>query len=182
VPSADTVVDIGADKCLVVKCREGRLLNIARNDRCASGTGRFLKVAAAPLGLDPQEMGNLSLISQRTVEITNTCAVFAESEIISLIHQKHRPEDIAKAVFRGLAGRISTLLMKVDFKPDLVIVGGVAKNPGMVNAMEEQAGFPVVVPPEPMITGALGAALLAVQKKMVVEVPLLSPGASTVTK
>jgi (R)-2-hydroxyacyl-CoA dehydratese activating ATPase len=167
VPSADTVIDIGADKCLVVRCRDGVLLTTARNDRCASGTGRFLKIAAEPLGVDPQEMGNLSLTSQKTVEINNTCAVFAESEIISLIHLKHRPEDIAKAVFRGLARRISTLIMKVDFKPDLVMVGGVAKNAGMVKAMEEQAGCPVVVPEEPMIVGALGGALLAARRQTV---------------
>ena len=145
----------------------GILLTTTRNDRCASGTGRFLRIAAEPLGVDPQEMGNLSLKSQKTVEINNTCAVFAESEIISLIHLKHRPEDIAKAVFRGLARRIFTLIMKVDFKPDLVMVGGVAKNAGMVKAMEEQAGCPVVVPEEPMIVGALGGALLAARRKTI---------------
>jgi predicted CoA-substrate-specific enzyme activase len=164
-PSTDTAVDMGADKCLVVRCRDGKLLNTARNDRCASGTGRFLKVAAKPLGIDVEEMGKLSLTSQNRVEINNTCAVFAESEIISLIHLKNRPEDIAKGAFRGLARRVYTLLIKVGFKQDLVMIGGVAKNVGMVKAMEEQAGCPILVPDEPIIVGALGGALLAAQRK-----------------
>lgn len=164
-PSTDTAIDMGADKCLVVKCRGGNLLKTVRNDQCASGTGRFLQVVAKPLGIDPEEMGRLSLRSQKTVEINNTCAVFAESEIISLIHQQHRPEDIAKAVFQGLVRRIYTLIIKVDFKQDLVLAGGVAKNVGMVKAMEDQAGCPVLVPEEPMIIGALGGALIAMERK-----------------
>ena len=164
-PSTDTIIDMGADHCLVVRCRDGKLLNTARNDRCASGTGRFLKVAAKPLGIDAEEMGKLSLKSQKNVEINNTCAVFAESEIISLIHLKHHPEDIAKAVFRGLARRVYTLIIKVDFKQDLVMVGGVAKNVGMVKAMEEQAGCPILIPEEPIITGALGGALIGAESR-----------------
>ncbi len=164
-PSAATVVDLGADKCLVVRCREGKLLNVARNDRCASGTGRFLNVAAKPLGIDAAEMGRLSLQSTKSVEINNTCAVFAESEIISLIHLKNNPEDIAKAVFRGLSRRVYTLLIKVSLERDLVMVGGVARNPGMVKAMEEEVGFPIWIPEEPILTGALGGALIAVDRR-----------------
>ncbi len=163
-PTTDTAIDMGADKCLVVRCRGGRLLNTARNDRCASGTGRFLKVAAKPLGMGVEEMGQLSLTSQNSVEINNTCAVFAESEIISLIHLKNRPEDIAKGVFRGLARRVYTLLIKVGFQNELVMVGGVAKNAGMVKAMEEQAGRSIWVPPAPILVGALGAALIAADR------------------
>ncbi len=162
--STSTVIDMGADKCLVVRCLNGRPLNTVRNDRCAAGTGRFLEVAAKPLRMDVKEMGRVSLDSQKDVEINNTCAVFAESEIISLIHLKHRPEDIAKAVFRGLARRVYTLIIKVDFKQDLAMVGGVAKNVGMVKAMEEQAGCHILVPEEPIIVGALGAALIASER------------------
>jgi (R)-2-hydroxyacyl-CoA dehydratese activating ATPase len=164
IPSTDTVIDIGADKCLVVKCCDGHLLQTARNDRCASGTGRFLKIAAKPLGIDVEEMGKLSLKSKKNVEINNNCAVFSESEIISLIHMKHRPEDISKAVFRGLASRIYTLIIKVDFKKDVIMVGGVAENTGMVKAMEEQVGYSVLVPEKPFIIGALGGALIAAQR------------------
>lgn len=164
IPSTSTVIDLGADKCLAVKSRGGSLLNIVRNDRCASGSGRYLEIASKPLGTDPGELGKLSQKSQKNVVINNNCAVFAESEIISLIHLKHRPEDIAKAVFRGLAGRVYTLIIKVDFQPDLIMVGGVAKNVGMVSALEELLGSPVLVPQEAMIVGALGAALIARRK------------------
>lgn len=163
-PSTDTLIDLGANKCLVVKCQNGRPLNSVRNDRCASGTGRFLKVAAKPLGMDVEEMGRASLQSRVEVEISNTCAVFAESEIISLIHLKHRPEDIAKAVFRGLAQRTYTMILKVGFKRDLLMVGGIAGNIGMVKAMEELAGCPVIVPENPILAGALGAALIAAER------------------
>lgn len=163
-PSVDTLIDMGANKCLVVKCQNGRPLNTVRNDRCASGTGRFLKVAAKPLGIDVEEMGRVSLQSRGEVEISSTCAVFAESEIISLIHLKHRSEDIAKAVFRGLAQRIYTSLLKVGFQRDLLMVGGIACNIGMVKAIEELAGCPVIVPENPILAGALGAALIAVDR------------------
>ncbi len=164
IPSTATIIDLGADKCLVVKIRESRILNIVRNDRCASGSGRFLEIASKPLNTDPEGLGKLSLKSKKNVVINNNCAVFAESEIISLIHLKHQPEDIAKAIFRGLASRIYTLIVKADFQPDLVMVGGVARNVGMVTALKELVECPVLVPPEPMIVGALGAALIGGQR------------------
>ena len=164
-PSMNTLIDIGANKCLVVRCQNGKPLNTVRNDRCASGTGRFLKVAAKPLGVDVEEMGRLSLQSQGEVEISSTCTVFAESEIISLIHLKHRPEDIAKAVFKGLAQRIYTMMLKVGFQKDLLMVGGIACNIGIVKAVAELAGCPVIVPENPILTGALGAALIAAERK-----------------
>ena len=166
-PDTDTVIDIGADKCLVVKCQRGKPFKTARNDRCAAGSGRFLKIAAKPLGIEVEEMGELSLQSRVAIGIESTCAVFAESEIISLIHQRYRTEDIARAVFKGLASRIYTLVVKVGFAKNLVMVGGIARNPGMVKAMEEQAGCHILIPQEPIIVGALGAALIAREKKKV---------------
>lgn len=163
-PSADTLIDMGENKCMVVKCQNERPLNTICNERCASCTARFLKIAANPLGLDLEEMGRVSLESQGGVEISSTCAVFVESEIISLIHMKHRPEDIAKAVFRGLARRIYTMMVKVGFQRDVLMVGGVACNVGMVKAIEEQAGCPIIVPENPILTGALGAALIAAER------------------
>jgi len=165
-PETDTAVDIGADKCLVIKCQRGRPFRTARNDRCAAGTSRFLRIAAKPLGINVEEMGRLALRSQEEIEIDSVCAVFAESEIISLIHQKKRPEDIARAVFRGLASRIYTLVVKVGFEKNLVMVGGVAKNVGLVRALEEKTGCRIMIPEEPMIAGALGAALIACEKFM----------------
>lgn len=178
-PSTDTVIDMGADKCLVVKCKHGRPLSTVRNDRCAAGTGRFLGIAAKPLGLDVGEMGQLALKSREDVDIESTCAVFAESEIISLIHSKHRPEDISWAVFKGLARRIYTMILKVGFERDLAMVGGLTKNVGMVKAIEEQAGCHILIPEEPIVVGALGAALIAAEKnKASFETPIGSSGKS----
>ena len=175
-PSTDTVIDMGADKCLVVKCKHGRPLNTVRNDRCAAGTGRFLEIAAKPLGLGVEGMGQLALKSGKDVDIESTCAVFAESEIISMIHSKHRPEDISWAVFKGLARRVYTMLLKVGFERDLAMVGGLTKNVGMVKAIEEQAGCHILIPEEPIAVGALGAALIAAEKrKASFETPLASP-------
>lgn len=165
-PETDTVVDIGADKCLVVKCQRGRPFRTTRNDRCAAGAGRFLEIAARPLGISVDEMGNLALQSNEDIGIESICAVFAESEIISLIHKRCRSEDIARAVFSALANRIYTLIMKVGFERNLAMVGGVANNRGLVKAIEEKTGCTVFVPPEPIIVGALGAALIACDKKM----------------
>lgn len=168
IPQVDTAIDIGADKCLVVKCQHGRPFRTARNDRCAAGTSRFLRIAAKPLGVDVEQMGRLALRSQVEIEIDSVCAVFAESEIISLIHQKQRPEDIARAVFRGLASRIYTLLIKVGFEKNLVIVGGIAHNVGFIRALEEKVGSKILIPANPMMTGALGAALIAHEKGMAI--------------
>lgn len=163
-PSVDTLIDMGGNKCLVVKCQNGRLLKTVRNDRCASGTGRFLRAAAQPLGINEEEMGRISLQSKTQVEISSTCAVFAESEIISLIHLKQRPEDIAKAVFRALAQRIYAMMLKVEFQRDLLMVGGIACNIGMLKAIEDLCGLPVIVPENPILAGALGAALIAADR------------------
>jgi predicted CoA-substrate-specific enzyme activase len=162
----DTVIDIGADKCLVVKCQRGKPFRTARNDRCAAGAGRFLEIAAKPLGIDVDELGKLSLQSNQDVGIESICAVFAESEIISLVHKRARAEDIAKAVFKALSNRIYTLVLKVGFERNLAMVGGIANNMGMVKALEEKTGYTIFVPQQPIIAGAIGAALIAFDRKM----------------
>jgi len=163
-PSAHTILDMGAETCMVVRTRQGVPLNIVRNDRCASGTGRSLKMAAKMLGKSLDEMGALSLLSQEEISINNTCAVFAESEIISKIHNQYRVEDIAKAVFRGLAGRAHSLIGKAGREKDVAMVGGLAHNAGMIRALQDELGCAVLVPDQPMMVGALGAALIAQEK------------------
>lgn len=164
-PSTRTVIDLGAEKCLVVRCERGRPLESARNDRCAAGSGRYLRMMAKLLSVKVEETEQLSLQSTLDVEIESTCAVFAESEVISLLHQKYAPADIMKGVFRGLARRIYPLLLNVKFQEDVTLIGGLAKNQGIVHAIEDQTGCPILVPQEPSIVGALGAALLAAERK-----------------
>ena len=164
-PSARTVLDLGADKSLAVRCEGGRVLATAVNDGCAAGTGRFLKIVCNLLGVGTEKVGQLSLQSAKGVEIENTCAVFAESEIISLIHQKHAPEDIARGAFTGLARRIYPLLTKAGLAREVALIGGLAKNIGIVKAIEGELGFAVIVPEEPLIVGALGAAIIGAHRK-----------------
>lgn len=160
-PSTRTVIDLGCDKCTVLKCDSGGVLRIARNDRCAAGTGRYLKMISRLLQVTEEEAGQLSLQSREAINIEATCTVFVESEIISLIHQGRAPEDILRGVFRGLAHRIYPLLLKVAFEREVTLVGGMARNVGIIKALEEQIGYSLVIPEEPIIVGALGAAIMA---------------------
>lgn len=163
-PSTRTTLDMGAVKSLALKCHYGRPIKIARNDNCATGTGKYLSVVSKILGIEIEEMADLSLRSKEDVEVQSTCTVFAESEVISLLHMKSRPEDIAKGALRGLAKRLYALLLGVGLEKDVTLVGGVARNKGLVAILEELLGHNVLVPPEPQIVAALGAALIARRK------------------
>ncbi len=159
-PSVRTVVDIGAEKTMVVTCDKGTVVRTTSNDRCAAGSGRYLRMVADLLWMDVEEMGSRALAADKELVVENTCAVFAESEIISLIHLNEKPENIVKGVFSGLAFRIYPLLTTINFERDLALIGGVAKCAGMVRALEDRLGASVIVPDEPQYIGAKGAALI----------------------
>jgi len=159
-PSVKTVIDIGAERTMVVGCHQGKVMRTASNNRCAAGSGRYLKMVADLLWMGVEEMGSRSMAADRELVVENTCAVFAESEIISLIHLKEKPENILKGVFKGLALRIYPFLTTIRFEPDVALIGGVAKNRGMVRALEERGGTPILVPDDPEFIGAKGAALI----------------------
>lgn len=161
-PSAKTVVDLGAEKTLVIRCEDGMVLATARNDKCAAGTSTYLKMVSNLLGIDMQKMEELSLQAENDISVENTCAVFAETEIISLIHHKHALPDIIKGVLNGWTRRIYSLLVKVNFQKDVALVGGMAKNKGIMAALEGQIGFSLLIPDEPIIVNAAGAAAIAV--------------------
>ena len=163
-PSIRTVLDIGAQRTLAVKCQGGIPVKIATNDRCAAGSGMYLEMVAKVLEIRMEQMLELSMQSKSAAEVTSTCAVFAESEIISLIHMKKKREDVLKGVLMALARRISPLLTSIGWEQDLAIVGGVAKNAGMVEALKEQLGCDLVVPENPELVAALGAALIAQER------------------
>ncbi|MFH1091579.1 MAG: acyl-CoA dehydratase activase [Pseudomonadota bacterium] len=158
-PEVGTVLDVGFQKSLAVTCDRGRPLKMKSNDRCASGSGRFLEMVADIFGVGFNELGPLSLKAARPVEVENTCAVFAESEIITLVHRGKPPQEIIRGVHQALARRVYTLLLQVDWSEDLCLVGGMAKNPGFVRELEALVGVSVVIPPEHEITAPLGAAL-----------------------
>ena len=160
-PSTRTVIDLGFDKCTVLKCSNGSVLRIARNDKCAAGTGRYLNVISKLLQVTEEEAGKLSLQSHEVLNIEATCTVFVESEIISLIHQGKAREDILRGAFKGLAHRIYPLLLKVAFEREITLVGGMAKNVGVIKVLEEQIGHSLLIPEEPIMVGVLGAAIIA---------------------
>lgn len=160
-PSTRTLLDLGAQKSLALKCIEGKVIKIATSSKCAAGTGSYLQVAANVLGIDINEIADLFFKSKENLEIQSTCAVFAESEIISLVHAGARPEDIAKGVFRGLADRVYTQLLELGIEKDVTVVGGVARSKAIVAVLEEKVGLQIMVPENPDVVGALGAALIA---------------------
>jgi predicted CoA-substrate-specific enzyme activase len=160
-PDVKTAIDIGGQDAKALKIRDGRLIDFLTNDKCAAGTGRFLEVAAETLGLSLEEMGSISLQSDSPVKISNICTIFAQQEIISRISEGQALPDILAGVYIAIATRVARLAKQLKVEPPVVFTGGVAKSAGMVKAMEIALEMPVLVPPEPLITGALGAAALA---------------------
>jgi len=160
-PYARSIVEIGGQDSKVIRLEEGgRVRDFAMNDRCAAGTGRFLELLAARLGLDWPGLAELSGLSRRPAVISNTCVVFAETEIVGLLADGVAAADIAAGVQHSIATRVTAMAGRALERP-VVFTGGVALQPGMVRALEGALGFPVQVPPAPQFTGALGAAILA---------------------
>jgi len=163
-PKADGVIDIGGENCRAVKCdAEGKVVDFALNDKCASGTGIFLDAMAKALRVKPEEMGELSLQATQDIEVTSMCSVFAESEVVSMIHRKVPKNDILKGIHRSIASRICGLANRILLTGEVVVMGGIARNIGVVTVLRELMGMELIVPEEPEIIGALGAALIAQQ-------------------
>jgi len=164
-PQAASVIDIGGQDCKVIRLAEdGRVEDFVMNDKCAAGTGRFLEVMAGALETDLESMGELSEISSGNIKITSTCTVFAESEVISLISKGAAKEEIIKGIHYAIGERIYSMIRKVRAEEPYVITGGVAKNKGVRGALERRLNSRLLVPDEPQIVGALGAAIAAVEK------------------
>lgn len=164
-PTARLVIDLGAETSTVVRVSErGRLMDWANQDKCASGTGLFLQQVAKLMNMSVSEMGNLP-VPERFAEITNTCAVFAESEIISHIHRvpPTPKEEIVAGVYYSVVGRLLSLVKRVGIARDVVVTGGVALNKGLIEVLGKELGFGVLVPEEPRIVAAVGAALIAAE-------------------
>lgn len=160
--SCRTVIDVGAEEGRTIRCDErGKVVDFAFNEKCAAGAGTFAEGMARALQVTLEELGPLSLQSQQAVQMNAQCAVFAESEVVTLIHAKTPREDIARAVMDAIASRIISMVRKVGFEPDLALIGGVARNPGFVAALKRGLQMEVFVPDGPEYVGALGAALAA---------------------
>ena len=161
-PSCRTVIDVGAEEGRTVRCDEkGKVLDFSFNEKCAAGAGTFAEGMARALQVPLEELGPLSLKSTQAVQMNAQCAVFAESEVVTLIHAQTPREDIARAVLDAVASRIISMVRKVGFEKDIALVGGVALNPGFVEAMKRGLEMDMYVPEDPEYVGALGAALAA---------------------
>lgn len=166
VPGARTVVDMGAEGCRVMKlAADGTLEDFTNNSKCASGAGSFIELGAVYLKVPLEQMGALSLAAEDLSEVSSTCAVFAESVIISHIHSGKSRASIAAGIHRSAAARVLELIGRVGLVEDLVMVGGGALNPGLVGALQDMAGAKIIVPEHPRTVMALGAAIQASLKK-----------------
>ncbi|TAH39455.1 MAG: 2-hydroxyglutaryl-CoA dehydratase [Planctomycetota bacterium] len=166
-PDTRTILDIGGQDTKAIRISErGEVVDFCMNDKCAAGTGRFLAASAEVMGLDVSEIGPLSLRSTERLKITNVCTVFVESEILNQLSRGRRREDILAGVHRAIAGRSASLIRRVGDEPALTFTGGVARNPGMVAAVEERLGRRINVSADSQYIGALGAAIFAMERAL----------------
>ena len=163
-PDTRTVLDIGGQDSKAINLdHTGQVIDFMMNDKCAAGTGRFLEVMAHALGIPLEKLGELSQQSSNPATISSFCTVFAESEVVSLVAEGRAKSDIVKGLHEAIAERTYTLLNKVKVIEPITMTGGVAKNIGVVNALEHKLKLKLSIPEEPQIVGALGAALIALK-------------------
>jgi predicted CoA-substrate-specific enzyme activase len=160
-PEVRTVIDIGGQDCKGIKLNDnGKVVDFVMNDKCAAGTGRFLEVTAEELGVSLEDMGRLSLEAKNRVEISSTCTVFAAQEVVARLSEGVPLADIIAGLHEAIATRIYGMVRRLKVEREVAVTGGGAKNIGLVKALEAKLGFPALVPADPLLTGAMGAALL----------------------
>jgi predicted CoA-substrate-specific enzyme activase len=159
-PAVSGIIDIGGQDSKVISVSDGKVNDFLMNDKCAAGTGKFLEYTARALEVPIEEFGLLALSSKKPASITSMCTVFAETEAISLRARGFTREDIAAGLIESVARRVAVMARQVGLKQNVAFVGGVAKNAGIKVALEKELGISLYVPPDPQVTGALGAALL----------------------
>ncbi|MBW2086027.1 MAG: CoA activase [Deltaproteobacteria bacterium] len=161
-PAARIVIDVGAEEGRAVRVNEkGKVVDFAINEKCAAGSGAFTEAMARALEVSLEEMGPLSLKATQAVPMNAQCAVFAESELVTLIHAKTPKPDMARAIHDAIADRIVSMVRRVGIESEVVLIGGVAKNVGFVDSLNREHGQEINIPEEPEFVGALGAALIA---------------------
>lgn len=169
-PKARTIIDIGAEEARAVKCDEkGIMVDFVVNERCAAGAGAFIEAMARALEVKLGEMGPLSLKAERASPINASCVIFGESDVVSLIHRQESKPEIARAVFDAMADRVSSMVHRLGVNPDVVLIGGVAKDVGFVVSLKRKLGVDILIPEYPEFSGALGAALTAASRAKAVQ-------------
>lgn len=161
-PTARTVIDVGAEESRAIKVdANGKVADFAKNEKCAAGVGAFVASMARALEIKVEDMGKLSLQSNKDIPMNVTCVVFAESEVVSLIHAKTPKPDIARAIHDAIGTRTTSMARRIGMDKDIVLIGGVAKNPGVVDSLKRHLQTDIFIPEDPEFVGALGAAILA---------------------
>jgi predicted CoA-substrate-specific enzyme activase len=159
-PECRTIIDIGGQDSKGITIDHGRPTDFVMNDKCAAGTGRFLEVIAEALGITIENLGGMALKSKQPAQISNICTVFAEQEVVARLAEGVPLNDLVAGILESLASRISRMVNRLKVAHEVVITGGGAKNSGLVKALSDKLGYATLVPPEPLLTGAVGAALL----------------------
>jgi predicted CoA-substrate-specific enzyme activase len=172
-PDTRTVVDMGGQDTKAIRVNpNGEILDFCMNDKCAAGTGRFLGAAASALEIPLDDLGPTALRADKPVKISTTCTVFAESEVVSWLAKGKKIEDILLGVHQSIASRSMGLMRRVGVEPEVTFTGGVARNVGMITALNSLLGFEVNVSEESHYMGALGAALFAMDRILGSRVPV----------
>ena len=168
IPTARTIIDIGGQDAKAIALNDkGNITQFYMNDKCAAGTGRFLDVMSRVLEIPLDKMGEAHFKAKEWASVSSTCTVFAESEVISQLSKGLTRESIVAGVHKSVATKACSLVRRCgDIKNDVVMCGGVAQNPGAIDAIEKELGQKITVAPNPQITGALGAALLAYEEML----------------
>ena len=165
-PNARTVTDVGAEEGKAAKLDEkGNAVDFAINEKCAAGAGAFIEAMARALEITLEELGPLALTSDKEIPMNAQCAIFAESEVVGLIHAKTSKQDISKAIHDAMASRIVSMIRRIGVNEDVVMVGGVGYNPGFVEAMKRELNLEnIFIPEDPDFGSAAGAAVVAAQE------------------
>lgn len=164
-PKARTIIDVGAEEARAVKCDDrGIMVDFVVNERCAAGAGAFIEAMARAIEVKMEDMGPLSLKAKRASSINASCVIFGESDVVSLIHKQESKPEIARAVFDAMADRVSSMVRRLGINPEVVLVGGVAKDVGFIASLTRKLGVALQIPDNPEFAGALGAALIAAKR------------------
>lgn len=162
-----TIIDIGAEEGRAIKMdTHGKVMDFTINEKCAAGTGAFTEAMARALEIPLEELGPLSLQSTQAIAMNAHCAVFAESELVTLVHAKIPKWDIARAVHDAIADRIVSMVRRVGVEKEVMLIGGLANNVGFIGSLKKELETDVIIPKNPEVVSALGAALLAGEKQM----------------
>jgi predicted CoA-substrate-specific enzyme activase len=166
-PAIRTIIDVGAEESKAIKIGpNGTIIDFAINDKCAAGTGSFVEATARALEMRIEDMAELYDQSTKLININAQCAIFAESEVVSLIHALTEKADIVRAVLDAIGNRTVSMTRRVGIENEIAAIGGMALNGGFVKAIEQELKAKIVVPPDPQYVSALGAAIVAAEQIM----------------